>query len=158
MASIGAVTGKAPDLYVTDMRSTDTGVTTAGAFISGEMRVRYLNPHWIGEMQKEGHAGANAMLNIVNNLRGWQVTDPASVRADQWQAMHDVYVRDSRKLGLDRFFEQAHPSARLQIVNRMLKAIRRRLLAGRRRHTPRTGGTPRRAPAGRRCRKPFHRR
>lgn len=123
--AIRSVTGKAPDLLVTDMRGADTRVSTAGGFISDEMRTRYLNPHWIGAMKEEGYAGANAMLNVVNNLWGWQVTDPASVRADQWQAMHDVYVLDSRDLDLDRFFEQAHPSAQLQIVNRMLEAIRR---------------------------------
>lgn len=123
--AIRSVTGKAPDLFVTDMRGADTRVTSAGAFISDEMRARYLNPHWIGAMKEEGYAGANAMLNIVNNLWGWQVTDPASVRPDQWQAMHDVYVRDSRNLDLDRFFERVHPTAQLQIVNRMLEAIRR---------------------------------
>lgn len=123
--AIRSVTGTAPDLFVTDMRGAGTSVIGAGAFISSEMRARYLNPHWIGAMKEEGYAGANAMLNIVNNLWGWQVTDPASIRADQWQAMHDVYVRDSRNLDLDRFFEQAHPSAQLQIVNRMLEAIRR---------------------------------
>ncbi|MFT3978735.1 MAG: cobaltochelatase subunit CobN, partial [Sphingomonas bacterium] len=123
--AIRSVTGKSPDLFVTDMRGQDTRVTTAGAFLSTEMRTRYLNPHWIGAMKEEGYAGANAILGIVNNLWGWQVTDPASVRADQWQAMHDVYVRDSRHLDLNRFFEKVHPTAQLQIVNRMIEAIRR---------------------------------
>ncbi|MFT4028028.1 MAG: cobaltochelatase subunit CobN [Novosphingobium sp.] len=123
--AIRSLTGKAPDLFVIDMRGTDTRVTTAGAFLSTELRARYLNPHWIGAMKEEGYAGANEMLGIVNNLWGWQVTDPASVRADQWQAMHDIYVRDARNLDLNRFFEKVHPSAQLQIVNRMIEAIRR---------------------------------
>src|SRR5690606_28208405 len=67
----------------------------------------------------------NTMLGIVNNLWGWQVADPGSVRADQWQAVHDTYVRDARQLGLDRFFEQVHPDAQLQMVERMQEAIAR---------------------------------
>ncbi|MBQ1497201.1 MAG: cobaltochelatase subunit CobN [Sphingomonas sp.] len=123
--AIRSLTGKAPDLYVADLRDTEGKVTTAASFLSSELRARYLNPQWIGAMQAEGYSGANAMLDIVNNLWGWQVTDPASVRADQWQAMHDIYVRDTRRLGLDRFFAQAHPSAQRQIVERMLEAVSR---------------------------------
>lgn len=76
-------------------------------------------------MQKEGYAGANAIAGTVNNLWGWQVTDPASVRADQWQAVHNTYIRDRRKLGMNQFFESVHPSAQLQIVERMIEAIQR---------------------------------
>lgn len=123
--AIRSLTGKTPDLYVTDLRGTEGRVTTARTFLSNELRARYLNPQWIGAMQAEGYSGANEMLDIVNNLWGWQVTDPASVRADQWQAMHDTYVRDTRRLGLDRFFARAHPSAQLQIVERMIEAVSR---------------------------------
>lgn len=123
--AIRAVSGRTPDLFVSDMRGGDARVTTAGAYLSDELRTRYLNPHWIGEMREQGYAGANAMLDIVNNLWGWQVADPASVRADQWQAMHDTYVRDARGLKLDSFFEAVHPSAQLQMVERMLEAVRR---------------------------------
>ncbi|RIV80118.1 cobaltochelatase subunit CobN [Aurantiacibacter xanthus] len=119
------LTGRSPDLFVTDMRGGEARMASAGQFLSDELRVRYLNPHWIGEMQQEGYAGANAMLGVVNNLWGWQVADPGSVRADQWQAMHDTYVRDVRGLGLNRFFESLHPDAQLQIVERMQEAIAR---------------------------------
>lgn len=123
--AVRSMTGRSPDLYVTDMRQGAPRVATAASFLSDELRARYLNPQWIGAMQSEGYAGANAMAGIVNNLWGWQVTDPGSVRADQWQAMHDTYVADARKLGLSRFFERVHPGAQLQIVERMLEAITR---------------------------------
>ena len=76
-------------------------------------------------MQAQGYAGATVMLDIVNNLFGWQVADPASVRADQWQAMHDTYVADARHLGLNAYFAQVHPTAQLQMVDRLLEAVRR---------------------------------
>ncbi len=123
--AVRSVSGRAPDLFVTDMRGSEARVTSAGGYISEELRSRYLNPQWIGAMQQEGYAGANAMAGVINNLWGWQVTDPGSVRADQWQAMHDTYVADSRKLGLGRFFARVHPGAQLQMVDRMLEAVER---------------------------------
>lgn len=117
------LTGKSPDLFVTDSRSGQVRVTTPGAFLSAEMRTRYLNPQWIKQMQAEGYAGANEMLSVTNNLFGWQVTDPASVRPDQWQAMTDVYVRDKYELGLNEWFAEHHPSAQTQMIEQMLQAV-----------------------------------
>ena len=123
--AIRHLTGRSPDLYVTDMRGQQARMVSAAGFISEEMRARYLNPQWVGAMQEEGYAGANAMLGVVNNMWGWQVADPTTVRADQWEAMLDTYVRDTRNLGLNAFFEEVHPDAQLQLVERLQEAIRR---------------------------------
>src|SRR5690606_13572093 len=55
----------------------------------------------------------------------WQVTAPDTVRADQWQAMHDTFVNDIRQLGLKAWFEQYNPTAQAQIVERLIEAIRK---------------------------------
>lgn len=134
--------GTAPSLYVSDLRDPASAATASLArFLSDEMRVRYLNPHWIEGMKAEGYAGTLEMLNAANNLFGWQVVDPSTVRADQWQAMFDTYVADLRDLGLDAFFEAHNPTAQAQLMERMVEAIRkgywdasadtRRRLAGR---------------------------
>ncbi|WAC48249.1 cobaltochelatase subunit CobN [Asticcacaulis sp. SL142] len=119
------LSGKSPELFITDTRSGEVRTTTPAAFLSAELRTRYLNPEWIRQMQTEGYAGANEMLAVTQNLFGWQVTDPASVRPDQWQAMTDTYVRDSRNLGLNDWFEKNHPSAQKQMVDQMLEAVRK---------------------------------
>jgi cobaltochelatase CobN len=117
--------GASPSLYVADLRSPNARMTGAAAFLSDELRGRYLNPQWIGAMQAEGYAGTLAMVNLANNLFGWQVSDPAMVRADQWQALHDTFIRDSRKLGLDAWFERHNPTAQAQVIVRMAEAIRK---------------------------------
>ncbi|SFC26234.1 cobaltochelatase CobN [Bosea sp. CRIB-10] len=119
------LTGRSPSLYVSDLRQPEARVTGTAAFLSDEMRTRYLNPHWIGGMKQEGYAGTLEIVNAVNNLWGWQVTDPASVRADQWQAVHDTFVRDARKLDLARWFEQSNPTAQGQLIERLVEAIRK---------------------------------
>lgn len=117
--------GASPSLYVADLRGQAPRTTGAAKFMANELRSRYLNPHWIGAMQREGYAGTLEVLNAVNNLFGWQVADPAMVRAEQWQAIHDTYVRDSRKLGIGKWFEQHNPSAQAQLIERMREAIDR---------------------------------
>lgn len=118
--------GKAPLLYVSDLRDTAATKTASLArVLSDEMRVRYLNPHWIEGMKAEGYAGTLEMLNAASNLFGWQVVDPSTVRADQWQAMFDTYVADVRKLGMNAYFEAHNPTAQAQLMERMVEAIRK---------------------------------
>lgn len=117
--------GASPALYVSDLRQQQGRTARADAFLASELRSRYLNPHWIGQMQQEGYAGTLQVLNVVNNLFGWQVTDPSMVRADQWQAVHDTYVRDVRRLGIEAWFDANHPTAHAQLIERMQEAIKR---------------------------------
>lgn len=117
--------GSSPALYVADLRQPQPRTTTTARFIADELRSNALNPQWIGAMQQEGYAGTLEVLKNVDNLFGWQVTDPSSVRADQWQALHDTYVRDVRRLGVNEWFERGNPDAQAQLIMRMLEAVER---------------------------------
>ena len=118
--------GKTPELYVADLRNTRNFKTqTAADFIATELRSRYYHPRWIEEMKKEKYAGANEILNVINNTWGWDVMDPEAVRDDQWQEMFEIYTQDKLKLGLDEWFRDVHPSALAQISERMLEAVRK---------------------------------
>ena len=117
--------GASPSLYIADLRENTARITSAARFLSDESRSRYFNPHWISTRQKEGYAGTLEILNAVNNLWGWQVVDPNMVRADQWQTVHDTFIRDIRDLKLAAWFEQHNPTAQLQIMERMIEAIRK---------------------------------
>ena len=117
--------GKSPKLFIADLRDQTSRVVSAGRFLADELRARTLNPHWIAGMQKEGYAGTLEILNAVNNVWGWQVTDPTTIRADQWQSLHDTFVRDVRKLGVAVWFERHNPTAQGQLIERMIEAIRK---------------------------------
>ncbi|WP_247889965.1 cobaltochelatase subunit CobN [Azospirillum brasilense] len=117
--------GDSPSLYIADLREAQGRITGAARFLADELRSRSLNPHWIGAMQAEGYAGTTEIVKTVNNLWGWQVTAPETVRADQWQAVHDTYIRDRRNLGLDGWFERHNPMAQAQVIERMAEAIRK---------------------------------
>lgn len=117
--------GRSPSLYISDLREKASKVTPVSQYLSTELRARYLNPHWITGMKREGYAGTLEILNAVNNLWGWQVTDPATVRDDQWQSIHETFVNDIRNLELDKWFEANNPTAQAQIIERLVEAIRK---------------------------------
>src|SRR5690606_11584573 len=108
-----------------DLRKTEPRTTGAASYLASELRSRYLNPQWIGAMQREGYAGTLEILNVANNLWGWQAADRSMVRVDQWQALHDTFINDQRELGLDRWFEAHNPTAQAQLIERMAEAIRK---------------------------------
>ncbi|UFS67248.1 cobaltochelatase subunit CobN [Paracoccus denitrificans] len=117
--------GASPDLFISDLRRGSPRTATLASFLSDELRLRYLSPQWIAAMQAEGYSGTLAVLDGTNNLFGWQVTAPESVRADQWQALFDTYVNDSKALGIEEWFEAHNPSAQAQLIARMAEAIRK---------------------------------
>ncbi|WP_284455593.1 cobaltochelatase subunit CobN [Alloalcanivorax xenomutans] len=124
-SAIRHLDGKAPQLLISDLRGGAVNTTGLDRFLANELRVRYLNPQWIGAMQQEGYAGTLQVLNATNNLFGWQAMDPNTVRDDQWQSLFDTYVTDSRELGTNEWFEQHNPTAQAQMLERMAEAIRK---------------------------------
>lgn len=124
-AAVNYLDGKTPDLLISDLRRQKSKTTVLNQFLSNEMQTRYLNPKWIQEMKEEGYSGTLAILNVQNNLFGWQVMDNQSVRDDQWQAMFDVYIKDKYDMALNQWFEEHNPSAQAQILERMAEAIRK---------------------------------
>lgn len=117
--------GDAPSLYIADARAGAPKAVAARDFLAAEIRSRYTNRAWIAAMQAEGYAGTLAIVDLADNLFGWQAVAPGMVRQDQWQALHDVYVRDERGLGLREWFQSNNPTAERQVVSRLRDAIRK---------------------------------
>ena len=127
--AVRQLTGRDPALYVQNLRNAagEGGVVrtdTAAGAIAREMQTRYLHPQWIAAQKAEGYSGTLQVLKTAQFLWGWQVTAPATVRQDQWQSLHDVYVRDRYRLGTRAWLEGANRAAFAQTLERMLDAIR----------------------------------
>jgi len=117
--------GKNPPLFISNLRDPNRAkLQSAENFLAMELRAVYHHPNWLKEMKAEGYAGAQQLLNTINNFWGWQVVDRNMVRDDQWQEFVDVYVKDKHKLGLKQWFERHNPHALAQIIERMLEAAR----------------------------------
>jgi cobaltochelatase CobN len=124
--AIRHLSGRTPKTMVTRQQQTgQVEVEDVAKTLGREIRSRYLNPHWIEGMKKEGYAGAREMANYVEYLWGWQVTTPEKIDAAKWQQSYEVYVEDKYDLGLQHFFNQASPWAHQSITSRMLESIRK---------------------------------
>ena len=123
--AVRQLTGKDPALYVQNLRDGGAVRTdTAAGAIAREMQTRYLHPQWIEAQKAEGYSGTLQVLKTAQFLWGWQVTAPGTVRQDQWQSLHDVYVRDRYKLGTREWLEGDNRAAFAQTLERMLDAVR----------------------------------
>lgn len=120
--------GKAPELYISNLRATGPGggakVEGAAQFLAKELATRNFHPGYIEGLMKEGYSGTLQVLDGINNFAGWQSVAREIVRDDQWQEFMDVYVRDKHTLGLKRWFEGHNPHALAQSIARMLEAAR----------------------------------
>lgn len=117
--------GKAPELYISNLRGSGSGkVEGAAQFLAKELATRNFHPGYIEGLMREGYAGTLQVLDGVNNFWGWQATAREIVRDDQWQEFADVYVNDKHKLGLKQWFEQRNPHALAQTIQVMLEAAR----------------------------------
>lgn len=119
--------GKAPELYISNLRDSSNGGKVEGAatFLAKELATRNFHPGYVKGLMAEGYAGTLQVLDSVNNFWGWQAVAREIVRDDQWQEFVDVYVRDKHKLGLKDWFEKENPHALAQSIERMLEAARK---------------------------------
>ncbi|MEW5691705.1 MAG: cobaltochelatase subunit CobN [Candidatus Hydrogenedentota bacterium] len=124
--AVKSITGKYPDVVISDQKDSDTArIEDIERTIGEELRARYLNPKWIEGMTKEDYAGAREMDKFVEYLWGWQVVTPFAVDKTKWEQVYEVYIKDKYKLKIKEFFDKASPWAMQSIEARMLEAIRK---------------------------------
>ena len=128
-AAVRALDGKAPELYIANLRNSGADgkggrIEGADQFLAKELATRNFHPGYIQGLMAEGYAGTLQVLDGINNFTGWTTVSREIVRDDQWQAFVDVYVRDKHKLGLKDWFEKNNPHALAQSIEKMLEMAR----------------------------------
>ncbi|MBC7171312.1 MAG: cobaltochelatase subunit CobN, partial [Polyangiaceae bacterium] len=100
--------GSTPESFVirhADAR--DAEIESLASGLTRELRGRHLNPHALRALMEHGYAGARTMsTGFVENLWGWQLTNPEVVEPWIWDEVHAVFVEDKHGLGLDRFLDE----------------------------------------------------
>ena len=124
--AVRTVTGKAPDLYVTDAKDPDRSqVSSLHDFFSKELRSRYYNPQWMKGMMEQGYSGAREMDKFTEYLWGWETTVPDLVSENTWNEVHEIYVQDKYGMGLKEFFDENNPWASQALAGRLLETARK---------------------------------
>ncbi|MFD0902872.1 cobaltochelatase subunit CobN [Actinomadura sediminis] len=122
IATVRALTGKAPKAYIGDSTRPDAVRTrTLDEETSRVFRARVVNPRWLAAMRRHGYKGAFELAATVDYLFGYDAT--AGVVAD-W-----MYEKLARTYALDEenraFFERSNPWALHGIAERLLEAADR---------------------------------
>ena len=124
-AAVRYIDGKAPELFISNLRGSGSGrAEDASSFLAKELATRNFHPGHIQALMKEGYAGTTQMVDSINNFTGWTTVAREIVRDDQWQEFADVYVRDKHQLGIQKWMERENPHALAQMMERMLEMAR----------------------------------
>jgi cobaltochelatase CobN len=120
------LTGHEPDYLFVDVRDPDNAeIVDSRDALRKDLYARLLNPKWIANMMKEGYAGGSLLSKNTGNLLGWEIMREASVTDADWERLVDVYVRDSKNLGLREWFDANNPHAFQEMTVTMIETIRK---------------------------------
>ncbi|BBX02619.1 cobaltochelatase subunit CobN [Mycolicibacterium moriokaense] len=126
IATVRALTGKAPAAYIGDNTRPDAVRTrTLSEETARVFRARVVNPRWINAMRRHGYKGAFEMAATVDYLFGYDAT--AGVMADwMYERLSAEYVLDDENR---KFMAESNPWALHGMSERLLEAAGRGMWA-----------------------------
>ncbi|MFT3738549.1 MAG: cobaltochelatase subunit CobN [Breznakibacter sp.] len=120
------VTGKDPEAYFSDYRNrNNVRMQEVKEAVGVEARTTIFNPAYIKEQMKGGASSAENFAETVRNIYGWNVTKPKTIDKEMWDKLHQVYVKDEYKLGVQQFFKHTSPAALQEMTAVMLETARK---------------------------------
>ncbi|WP_018658077.1 cobaltochelatase subunit CobN [Actinomadura flavalba] len=124
VATVRALTGKAPAAYIGDSTRPDAVRTrTLSEETSRIFRARVVNPNWLAAMRRHGYKGAFELAATVDYLFGYDAT--TGVMADwMYDKLTETYVLDEQNRA---FMATSNPWALHGIAERLLEAAERGL-------------------------------
>ncbi|MEV7013765.1 cobaltochelatase subunit CobN [Streptosporangium sp. NPDC051022] len=122
IATVRALTGKAPAAYIGDSTRPDAVRTrTLSEETSRIFRARVVNPRWLAAMRRHGYKGAFELAATVDYLFGYDAT--TGVVADwMYDKLAATYVLDEEN---QAFLAESNPWALHGIAERLLEAAGR---------------------------------
>ncbi|MEU9843597.1 cobaltochelatase subunit CobN [Actinomadura sp. NPDC048032] len=122
IATVRALTGRAPEAYVGDSTRPDAVRTrTLSEETARIFRARVVNPQWLAAMRRHGYKGAFELAATVDYLFGYDAT--TGVMADwMYDRLTAAYVLDEENRA---FMAQSNPWALHGIAERLLEAAER---------------------------------
>jgi cobaltochelatase CobN len=126
VATVRALTGKAPAAYIGDNTRPDAVRTrTLSEETTRVFRARVVNPRWMSAMRRHGYKGAFEMAATVDYLFGYDAT--AHVMSDwMYEELTQQYVLDPENR---KFMAESNPWAMHGMAERLLEAVSRGMWA-----------------------------
>lgn len=126
IATVRALTGKAPAAYIGDSTRPDAVRTrTLSEETARVFRSRVVNPRWIAAMRRHGYKGAFELAATVDYLFGYDATTGV-VHDWMYEQLAQTYLLDEEN---QKFLAESNPWALHGIAERLLEAADRKLWA-----------------------------
>ncbi|QUH04438.1 cobaltochelatase subunit CobN [Saccharopolyspora erythraea] len=124
IATVRALTGKAPAAYIGDSTRPDSIRTRSlTEETSRVFRARVVNPRWLAAMRRHGYKGAFELAATVDYLFGYDAT--TGVVGDwMYEKLAETYVLDPENR---KFLTESNPWALHGITERLLEAANRKM-------------------------------
>ncbi|GIF07565.1 cobaltochelatase subunit CobN [Actinoplanes siamensis] len=124
IATVRALTGRAPAAYIGDSTNPDATRTRSLTEETARIfRARVVNPRWIAAMRRHGYKGAFELAATVDYLFGYDAT--AGVVTDwMYEQLATTYALDAEN---QEFLKRSNPWALHGITERLLEAADRKL-------------------------------
>ncbi|MEO5873879.1 MAG: cobaltochelatase subunit CobN, partial [Streptosporangiaceae bacterium] len=126
IATVKALTGRAPEAYIGDSTRPDAIRTRSLTEETSRIfRARVVNPRWLAAMRRHGYKGAFELAATVDYLFGYDAT--TGVVADwMYDTLASTYVLDPEN---QKFLKESNPWALHGIAERLLEAAGRDMWA-----------------------------
>lgn len=122
------VNGQAPNMFVLKYADRNSpNIMTIENFLHRELTTRYFNPSWIKGMMGEGYSGARQISQkFVENLWGWQITRPGTVKNWMWEEITNVYINDKYNTGVTQWMSTGKNAySMISVTSNLLSAAYR---------------------------------
>ncbi len=119
------LTGSETSVFFVDNRDVNNpDVLTLKEALANEAITRLWNPVYLKAMMKENLSGAVEMKKYVENILGWQITNPEAVPESVWDKTMEVFFEDSLDMELDKFLSESNPYVYQDVTTVLLDAAR----------------------------------
>lgn len=120
--AVSSVSGVYPDSYIMNLQNSGAEeIETLSEYLTREIITRSLNPKYIEGMVESGFEGVGQLSDFVENLWGWEDTNPDLISDDVWNKVYETYVADSE---LSSSLKETNPYAYQSLTARMLETAR----------------------------------
>jgi cobaltochelatase CobN len=93
--AVSSVSGLYPDSYIMNLQNSgDEELETLSKYLTREIITRSLNPKYVEGMLGSGFEGVSQLSDFVENLWGWEKTNPDLISDDIWNQVYEAYVSD----------------------------------------------------------------
>lgn len=125
-AAVQHVTGNDPTAYFNDFRNTGRAkVQELKEAIGVEASSTVFNPKYIAQKLKGQASSIASFAETVRNTYGWNAMKPSAIDQHIWNQFHQIYVKDSYDLGIQKTFSDKNPYAMQELTAVMLESARK---------------------------------